>query len=281
MEEIKSADKLLLPFVLAAAGLIGVYSPAFYYLFDAWMLDPYYSHGFLVPVVSAYIAWQNKKTLIEIARPRDTHTISLFATGIILYMISIFLDFRFMMYFSFLVSLAGFTLYLWGPEVLREVRFPIAYMLLMIPLPFSVTSAIAFPLQLMSSKYSALILDLFRISALQDGVNLFIPGFSFIIEKGCSGLNSTVSLFTLSVLFAYMVEAPIRRKAFIVFSSVPIALTANISRIVAVILVAHFFGKEAAESFFHTFSSVFLFAISLLLLILTAGLAGCLKIRKF
>ena len=135
------------------------------------------------------------------------------------------------MYISFVISLAGVILLLWGSQVFRVLLFPLFYLLLMFPLPYSITSSIAFPLQLFSSKNSALLLNIIGISALQEGVNILIPGYSFIIERGCSGLQSIVALFTLAILFAYLSKGSIKKRIFLVFSSIPIALIANITRI--------------------------------------------------
>ena len=123
-------------------------------------------------------------------------------------------------------------------------------------------------------------LDIMGISALQEGVNIYIPGYSFIIEKGCSGLHSIVALFALSVLLSYLLKCNVRKKIFLVFSSLPIALLSNLVRIVAVMLVAKTAGKEVAESFFHSFSSVFLFLVAFLFLFGTARFIGCLRFKK-
>ena len=262
------------------AGLLIVYSPVFYFLYDAWNLDPYYSHGFIVPVVSIFLVWSSRKELMKSLAVETDYPAIFVIIGILLYIVAIILDFRFLMYLSFIVSLGGVILFIWGSEVLKILLFPLCYLLLMFPLPYSITSAIAFPLQIFSSKSSVLLLNLLDISALQEGVNIHIPGFSFIIERGCSGLQSIVALFTLAVLFAYLARGPIKKRIFLVFSSIPIALIANILRITIVILVAKAWGREAAESFFHTFSSLFLFSMAFLLLTGTAKFIGCLPQKK-
>jgi exosortase len=267
-------------FLFSLIGLFIVYIPTFYHLYGAWFFDPYYSHGFLVPLVSVYLAWMMRKGIGPLAEPQGRHPIGLLAAGFLLYVIGLIVDFRFLMYLSFVVSLSGMVLFVWGKRLLKEMWFPIGYLLLMIPLPYAVTSNIAFPLQLASSRYASLALDLLGISALQEGVNIYIPGFSFVIERGCSGLRSIVALVTLSILFAYLVQGTVGRRIFLVFSAIPIALVSNLTRIIVVVLIAKFWGREAAESFFHEFSSLMLFSLAFLMLIATAGFIGCLPSRK-
>lgn len=274
------AGKNKLLWLIGFAGLFAVFSPALYHLYGAWFFDPYYAHGFVVPLVSLYLAWMSRDRLSDADQSARRHPIRPLAAFMLIYAASFIMDFRFLMYVSFVLALGGLVLFVWGAEMLKRLRFPLAYLLLMIPLPYALTSAVAFPLQLASSGYAALLLDLAGVSALQEGVNIHIPGFSFVIEKGCSGLNSIIALFTLAVLFAYLVDGPLRKKVFLVFSALPIALMANLTRIVVVILVARTWGKEAAESFFHWFSSVFLFSLAFLLLLATARIIGCLQIKK-
>ena len=266
--------------IAAGAGLCAVFAPALYHLYGAWFFDPYYSHGFVVPLVSLYLAWTFRQRLSKADRSTERHPVFPLVASLLLYAAAFIVDFRFIMYVAFVTALGGLILYVWGSDVLKLLAFPLAYLLLMIPLPYAITSGIAFPLQLASSSYAALLLDLFGISALQEGVNIYIPGFSFVIEKGCSGLHSVIALFALAVLFAYLVKGPLRKKIFLVFSSLPIALMANLIRIVTVIIVAQTWGTDVAESFFHSFSSVFLFSLAFLLLIGTARFIGCLQLKK-
>lgn len=267
-------------FGLAFAGLLGLFAPVLIHLYTQWSFDPYYTHGPIVPLVSIFFAWSLRKDAARLSESRRRHPLYPLVFGIGLYLAAYLIDLRFGMYIAFIISLGGLVLFLWGPGVLRAFHFPLLYLLLMLPLPYVITSSLAFPLQLMSSKYAALLLDILGISALQEGVNLHIPGYSFIIERGCSGLHSIIALFSLSVLFAHVIDVSNRKKVFLVFSALPIALVANLTRIVVVILVAQTWGRETAESFFHTFSSLFLFAFAFLLLVGTARYIGCLQPRK-
>lgn len=272
--------KVNILYLAAIVGLFAVYIPVFYYLYDSWLLDPYYSHGFIIPLVSSFLIYTSRRKVKEAADENGHHPILLLIIGFLIYIMAIISDFRFLMYISFVLSLGGIILFLWGPKLLNLLFFPIAYILLMFPLPYSVTSGIAFPLQLFSSRYAALLLNILDISALREGVNIYVPGYSFIIERGCSGLQSIIALISLSVLFAYLAEGPVTKKLFLVFSSIPIALMANVVRIVTVILVARTLGKDVAESFFHNFSSLFLFSLAFLLLAGTARYIGCLPSKR-
>lgn len=266
--------------LLAFTGLFCIYIPAIHLLYNVLLIDPYYSHGFVVPLVSLYFVFKFRHIAKIASKDHERHSVYPLMISLMVYCIAFLIDFRFLMYVTLVTSLGGLVYYIWGTGVLKVLFFPLSYLFLMLPLPYSFTSAIAFPLQLASSRYAALLLDLFGISALQEGVNIYIPGYSFVIEKGCSGLHSIVALFTLSVLFCYLLQCDLHKKIFLVFSSLPIALVSNLVRIVVVMLVAQIAGKDVAESFFHSFSSVFLFLVAFLLLIGTGRFIGCLRLKK-
>src|SRR5687768_7615352 len=49
-------------FLAAGAALIGwAFLPTFEFMADKWATDPQYSHGFLVPLFSAYLLWRSAK----------------------------------------------------------------------------------------------------------------------------------------------------------------------------------------------------------------------------
>jgi exosortase len=263
--------------VMVSAGLLLVYAPAGRLLWHAWQLDPYSSHGFLIPLVSLALVWLERREVVLARGALDqARPAGLFFAGLTLYALATLADLRYAIYASFMVTLIGLVACWWGTRVLRRLWFPIFYLVFMFPLPYAISAAAAFPLQLISSKYAALMLELMGVSALQEGVNIHVPGFSFIIERGCSGLQSIMALLALSVLVAYLLRCSTGRRLFIVFAAVPTALAANLVRIVTVVLVAIIWGNDVAQSFFHSFSSVFLFSLAFLMLMGTARFIGCL-----
>ena len=36
-----------------------LYFRTFIWLINSWLTDPYYSHGFLIPIICGFIAWRN------------------------------------------------------------------------------------------------------------------------------------------------------------------------------------------------------------------------------
>jgi exosortase len=256
--------------------LIAIYSPVWYYLYDSWARDPYYSHGPLVLLLFILLLFLKRKQIsAAITRSnRDGNSLVLLS-GLLLYTLGMFLDFRFIEEISFIVSLAGLVILVFGKDVFRIIAFPIFFLLFMVPLPAALPLILALPLQLYAATASNIILQFIGVPIYQDGVNLYIPNFNFIVERSCNGLNSSISLLMVSILFVHLLPCRKSKKILLVLLSVPIALSANIIRITMIVIIAFILNPEEAMFFFHELSSPLLFIIELCILFSLGRLFQC------
>jgi len=58
--------KTPLVLVLLISTLIILYHRTFTWLISEWLTNPYYSHGFLIPPISAFIAWLRRKEIVGV-----------------------------------------------------------------------------------------------------------------------------------------------------------------------------------------------------------------------
>ena len=91
------------------------------------------------------------------------------------------------------------------------------------------------------------------------------------VVEACSGLRSLVSLITLAIIYGHLLEPNLFRRAVLVFSAVPVAVLANSLRVAGTGLLGHYWEPEKAQGFFHTFSGLVVFLISLFLLFALHG----------
>lgn len=255
----------------------------FYYntiawLVESWMYNEYYSHGFLVPIISGYVIWNMKKELGSIERMPSQSGLVLFAAGIIIQGISVLWTIRFISGISLLLTLAGAIIYLYGWEFMKKIRFPFIFLLLMIPLPF--IYMITSPAQMISVFATANLANLIGIPAVRDGLILTIPAGAFEVGVECSGINSMISLFMIGTIFAYVLDGSNLMKATILISTIPLALAGNVLRITSILVVAGRYGQEAAIDYFHDFSSLLLFSVALIGLFLVGRCFGRLRFKK-
>lgn len=257
--------------ILTATILISLYFPVFVWLIRIWLNSPYYSHGFLILPVSAFIAWTRRK---ELARTKpSTIGVVIFAAGLVIYIVGFVWKIYWLWAFSLLPVAFGLLLYFSGVKPTRAMMFPIWFLIFMIPLPF--LDSIAIPLQSISASMSALIVQAIGIPVTRIGAEIRLADSVFIIGLPCSGMNTLISLLALAALFLYFMKAPFYKKVSLFLLAFPIAILANVFRIALLLVIAHLWGTEAALTFFHGFSSLFLFLIAFLFLFLLSRLFRC------
>ncbi|GIX49561.1 MAG: hypothetical protein KatS3mg131_3772 [Candidatus Tectimicrobiota bacterium] len=269
--------------VVLAAGLVAafvyLYLPVLVPLAAQWWDDPDYSHGFLVPLLSAYFAWRQRPLLARL-RPRP----SAWGLGVLLLGVGLALLGNlgaelFLMRVSMVVVVAGLLLYLLGWPYLRQLAFPVGFLLFMIPLPAIVLNALTFPLQLLAAKLSTTALQLVGLPVYREGNVIFLPHITLEVVEACSGIRSLVSLSALAVVFAYLTQAVNWKRGLLALSAIPIAIVANAFRIWGSGVLAFFFGPRVAEDFYHTFAGWLVFVVAFALLVLEGLLLSRLRRR--
>lgn len=234
-----------------------------------WSTDDNYSHGFLIIPIALYLAWERREGLIGAPRaPSLLGLVGVFA-GIALLIMGVLGAELFVTRIALLAVLAGSVLYVFGWHHLRLLAFPLALLLLMIPIPAILFNQVAFPLQLLASRFAADVLSLVGIPVLREGNVIVLAHTTLEVAEACSGLRSLVSLITLGILLGYFTEKRLWVRWLLVMATIPTAIFANGLRVAGTGILAHYWGPEAAEGFFHTFSGwlVFGFAFGLVLLV--------------
>ena len=257
--------------------LLLFYLPIFSGLIDSWRVNPYYSHGFLVPIISIFFIWR-KKDLLNYSDQEFNKGIILLTLGLLLYGVGILYKSLFISAVSFIAVLAGLIQGFCGKKTLHELLFPISFLIFMIPLPY--LDHLSFYMQSLTATSTTSILQAIGIPVTNVASQILLKNTFFIIGEPCSGLRTLIALLALTAVFTYILEGPLNKKIILFLCALPIALTANILRVTSILLIANYYGKETAMQFFHDFSSLLLFLLAFMLLILISKGLGCLKIRN-
>jgi exosortase len=97
------------------------------------------------------------------------------------------------------------------------------------------------------------------------GVTLYVAQFQLLVEDACSGMNSIVSLTSVSLFYIYLLHATSWRYAvFLTCWILPIAIAANILRVLILVLITYHLGNEAAQGFLHNTAGMVMFVVALL-----------------
>ena len=257
---------------MAVVGLTAiVFFPTLRWLVASWSSNPYYSHGLLVPLISAYFAWRQRDVLKQ--RKPNNIGLAVLAVGLVMHLLAVPWQAHLVSALAFVLVLAGLLLYFYGLDTMRQMLFPLGFLLLMIPLPF--VERLAPSLEAFVSRYATLMVRALGTPAESLGSQVRLADGAFIIGAPCSGLRSIVSLFTLAVLFAHVFSGPLIGRIVLVASSPFIAMIANLVRVASLLQVAHIFGPEVGMNYYHTLASPLLFFVAFTLLIILGRILGC------
>ena len=252
---------------------ITVYYPILRNMIYHWRVVPDYSHGFLIVPLALYFAYQKKYEIAAARLEGSWWGIAPMALGLLLLGIGQLGSLLTSLRSGFVLTLMGIVLLLLGREIFRILLFPLAFLLLMIPLPQSFVNIVAFPLQLIAAGWAVASLHWLAIPALLEGNIIHLAHTDLFVAEACSGLRSLMALLTLGVVFAHFFR-PGRRleQLFLVASTLPIAIFVNAMRVALTAVLAHAYGQQATGGFIHEFQGMITFSVAFLLLLAEAGL---------
>lgn len=257
---------------LCTALALGVFGPILYHMGRHWKLVPDYSHGFLIPPLALYFAWERRDDLRR--TPLEPSWWGLLPLGLAILALAIGrLGVELMaMRTAFVLTLIGLCLLLIGRRAFRILAFPLVFLFLMVPPPQSLVNLVTFPLQLIASDLAVEALYLLRIPALREGNIIQLANKELMVAEACSGLRSVMALSTLGVVFAYFFRKHWAERVILIVSTLPIAILVNAFRVTLTAVLTHVFGPEAADGVIHATEGFFTFSLALLLLFGEASL---------
>ncbi len=213
-------------------------------LYRDWSIDPNYSHGFLIPVVSMYFLWLQRHDLTRNQTGMAWPGIGIMLIGMIGAILGSAAAEWFVLRSSMVLFLHGMVIYAIGWSGYKRVWFPLNYLWLMIPLPYVIYYTMTFPLQRLSTYLAYLVVTVMGIPSIIEGNILHFSNFSLEVIEACSGLRSIMVLLALSAPIAYMSPLRLPCKFILFFSAIPIAIIVNTLRLVITALMG-LFGNPA------------------------------------
>ena len=247
------------------------YRTTLIWMYNRYMsADSYYSHGFLIPVVSLYFIYQLKDSLVKIQPEGSLWGLALVFFALLLHLLGTMLYVFSISGFSIFFLATGVTLFLFGQKITRTIWFPLAYLIFMFPLPMAVVELFSFPMKVFATASGVSIIRMLGIPIYYEGFNIYIPAGHLLVGNPCSGLRSLIAFLAIGAIFAYLVPISNLKKWTLFLFSIPVALFSNILRISVLILISNYWGVEAAapETLFHTGSGILVFIVGFLLIIM-------------
>ena len=253
---------------MAWFGLLVVvcYAPVLRALVVNWYRDGDMGHGYFVPVIAALVVWQRREELRAIKpRPSWWGLLVVLMGGAMLIVATMGVE-VFLGRFALLLTLVGSVLLLGGPLFLKRLAFPITLLFFMIQIPAIAYNRITLPLQDLASRLAALGLNVLGIPVMREGNVLELSSGPLTVVEACSGIRSLLSLTFLSLVYGYFCERRTWVRWVLFFSTIPIAIVANGSRVTVTGILSEV-RRSYAEGFFHESTGLVISMLALCMLV--------------
>jgi exosortase len=253
--------------VALVAVLAFAYAALMRYCFGQW-LKPDYSHGFLVPLFSAYLAYHWRDWAPRRIDWPQPWGLAFVAGGIALFVVPGKLNIakEWLQGLSLVLNLCGVALLLGGWPALRWLWPSLAFLMFMFPLPDKVEHAMGSKLQVVAAAASEFVLQTVGYATYREGVILHARDQVLEVEKACSGLSMLLTFVALSTGMAILVDRPWFDRALILASAIPVAVLANVIRIALTGVLYNEGGQELGDRVFHDFAGWMMMPIALAVL---------------
>jgi exosortase len=246
--------------------LILCYLPVLIRLVLQWETDEDMGHGFFVPILAGYIAWQKRDELLsQPARPSWLGFALVVWSALQVAVATLGAD-LFLGRTAFVLAVIGTVWCLGGAGWLRTLALPLFLLFFMVPIPGIIYKAITFPLQLIASRAAEGALLMLGIPVLREGNVLEMAQQRLSVVEACSGIRSLLSLTFLSIVYGYFFETRAWVRVALFLSTIPIAIIANAARVTLTGILTQY-DPELAEGFFHTASGWVIFMIALAIMV--------------
>lgn len=164
-----------------------------------------------------------------------------------------------------LLWIAGFAFF-FGRAALQRARFPLAFLLLTIPIPDFLLDKTIYFLQKGTTEIAAVLFDWSGVPVLRDGFVFHFARVNIEVARECSGIRSSLALIILAILVAHFCLRTFWRQAVLVLVGLFVMILKNAIRIVTLTLLASYVDPGFLYGNLHREGGVVFFLIGLALM---------------
>jgi exosortase len=241
---------------------------------ERWSIDPQYSHGFLVPLFSAYLLWMRRDHLRSPDLGARWWGVGILLLGVLLRLASHYLYQPWLDTGSLLVCLAGLAAAAGGRRALAWSLPAILFLVFMLPLPYRMQTMLGGSLQRMATAASTYALQTFGVPAVAEGNVILLTNTRLGVVEACNGLSMLFTFFALATAVAMLTRRGWPEKIVIFLSAVPIAVLANVIRITVTGLLFEASRDDLARVVFHDLAGWLMMPLALGMLFLELFVLG-------
>jgi len=247
--------------------LVLCYAPILYRMAMQWANDEDMGHGFFVPLVAGFIAWQRRDALLAAERKPNGWGLFLVIFAALEALVATLGAELFTARLAFVIALTGVVLFLGGKQWIKVLSFPLLLLLFMIPIPAIIYAHLTLNLQTLASELGELLIGWMGIPVLRAGNTLQLPSQTLDIAEACSGIRSLLSLGFLSLVYAYFTDKRVWMRWALLILTIPIAIGANGVRVAVTGWLSEI-NTKLASGLYHEGEGYIVFVVALIALFL-------------
>ena len=262
---------------LMFAGLAIMFLPTLWSLFvvNGLWVDDEHSHGPIILTISIWLLWKRWSEITNVSKDQSAPALAwlCFVIAAALYIPGRALDIIYFETGAFVWVLTGIILMAGGLKLIRQLKFPLLFMLFMIPLPSTLVAPISSVMKLAVSTVTVNVLALADLPVARNGVVIYLGQYQLLVAEACAGMRTLFMLEALGILYLNLVHhQSLLRNVVLPILIIPISFVSNVVRVIVLSLITFYWGNAAGQGFLHGFAGMVLFVVGLFLMFGTDSL---------
>jgi exosortase len=241
--------------------------PSWGYLERVYLIRPFDGHSLWVLLISVALLIRSLKNLqIDTTQPSNKGLIGV-VFFFLVYQVAIVAEINLIASAAAIGLLAYMFYALFGKFVWKQVLFPMAILILSLPITSLIDLWFGFQIRLLASQIAFSFLSLLGIAKDIMGVNIYLLNDVLTVDAECSGLKALSTVLILTLVLGHMIfKDAVGKRIILIICGIAIAGLSNAIRISTIGIISYKFGPEVAQGIIHSWSGTFIFSLSLICL---------------
>lgn len=248
----------LVPLLMTA-----LFAPTLGWLWERWTMSVWqHAHGLLIIPLVIYLIRQDLKQHRHHPVTANAWGFLILVPALLLHALDTGMHTQLLSAAALFLALPGLSLLFLGTERTKAILFPLIFLFFTLPIPLAFTEALHLLLRKITTLGTAFVIPYLGIPLYVEGTTLHTPHGVLLVADACSGFSTLYASIAIACLVAYYCPDP-RRRLLVLLLAAPIAIAANIIRVILLVLLVAWQGTEILGTSWHTISGLFTFALAL------------------